>query len=477
MTLTSPWYLLFLACVVVLTPRVRSTDGRQILILAASWIFYASFGIAFLPILWLSIAFGWWTLQQIGRSAGSARRMWLTASVVGSLLVLASFKYGPDLARLANHILSPLGFELDPSRFKFRFPLGISFYVFESISCAVDVYRGTTQVPRRARSYATFISFFPHLLAGPIVRANRLIPQLDALPQRATDAQFARGLELLVTGLFRKLVLGDQILALAATIPTAVNSHYRIDLHALTLFLTLAGVYCDFAGYTDLARGSAKLLGVELPANFRQPLTRSRSVADFWTRYNSTMMAWFRDYVYLPLRTRLGGRSRGWLALIVLFVLSGIWHQAALRWVLWGAVLGASIGLERTWRRRAQQRHGQRAQFFRQPLWTRFLRPLAVDATMITIFVAVTASNAWIDPPTAAARAAGSTPGPAIIPSVIAIVALLGGMVWFDAVEPGFERADGQVRYTRPRTLGIATMVVAIAIFGGVARAFTYFSL
>lgn len=474
MTLTSPWYLLFLAAVVFICARVPHARGRQTLVLAASWVFYASFGVGFLPILWLSILFGWWTIRKIATHEGVARRRWLVASVCGSLAVLASFKYGPHAARALNHLLGAVDLELDPDKFRFRFPLGISFYVFESISYAVDVYRGKVDAPSRLRSYATFISFFPHLLAGPIVRAGRLVPQLEGLPQRATPSQRARGVELIITGLFRKLVLGDQLLTLAATIPTATAGQHFVALQALGLALTLAGVYCDFAGYTDLARGSAKLLGVELPINFRQPLTRSRGFGDFWTRYNVTLMMWFRDYVYQPVRALLGGRRQSWIAVIVLFALSGLWHDAALRWILWGLAVGSVIALERARARRSAHR-GRTTTAPR--IWTTVGRPLAVDLGMIAVLIGITLINAAISPPSEAARAAASFRGPSVIPTVIMVLTLLGGLVAFDLAEPGLERNDGRRDYSRARTVGIAALVVAIAVFGGVARPFTYFSV
>ena len=326
---------------------------RRPLLLVASYVFFS----------WIE----WWTLFVLLGSTATAyvcglaldsprrgnRGRWLAAGVVVNLALLFTFKYIFFFAVETNSLLRWLDTGRAIPLVDLFAPLGLSFFTLQSISYIVDVSRGTTRACRDPLDLALFISFFPQLVAGPIERANHLLPQLHRLG-RPTPQQLALGAQLLLWGYYKKLFVADNLATLVAPVfdnPAQIN----------WLMLTLAcyafawQIYCDFSGYTDIARGLASMLGVQLVDNFRLPYFAA-SPAELWQRWHISLSSWFRDYLYIPLGGSRGGRWRYLVSIFVTMVLAGLWHGAYWTYMLWGAYHGLLLVIHRLLPRSAPSR-------------------------------------------------------------------------------------------------------------------------
>jgi D-alanyl-lipoteichoic acid acyltransferase DltB (MBOAT superfamily) len=335
-------FFVFLAVVLALfyaLPR----RFRKYLLLAASYFFYASWNPRFVPLLLTLTAIDFTAGVWIDRiAAPTRRRAVLIASLACNLGFLGFFKYYNFLA--ANLALAlgrpPRSFFLD-----IVLPLGISFHTFQSISYVVDVYRREQKPIRNPIDYALFISFFPQLVAGPIVRARNFFADLYAWSP-PTAADVSRGLFLLALGLTKKMAFADQFAAVANAYFADVTAHPGRLTAWSGAFAFAMQIYFDFSGYTDMAIGMAKLLGFHFPLNFRRPYL-ARGIADFWRRWHISLSTWLRDYLYIPL----GGNRRGpWITyrnLILTMLLGGLWHGASWNFLVWGGYHGALLAVER----------------------------------------------------------------------------------------------------------------------------------
>ncbi len=319
MSFTSPAYLFFLP-VICLMYWLIPCRFRQVLLLAASWLFYFSFDLSAGLLLILTTLVTYLCCLGMGENNGK-NRLLLILALVFTLGLLIFFKYA---GLFVQGIL---------------LPAGISFYTFQTLACVLDVYRKKYTPPRSFITYALFVSFFPQLVAGPVERPGDLIPQLTA-PRSFSREYLREGLPLLVTGYFRKVVIADRIARLADPLFAMEQPSGPAVLLAAVLFGVQ--IYCDFAGYTDIARGSACLMGIRLSENFRQPY-RASSVREFWHRWHITLSRWFTDYVYIPLG---GNRRRRYMNILLVFLLSGLWHGAGLRFAVWGLLHGLAQILE-----------------------------------------------------------------------------------------------------------------------------------
>lgn len=344
-------YAAFLALVVFGYWALPRT-GRKLLLLAASYVFYAWVDVRFTAILLATTMIDFAVAQAMGRSDDPRlRRLLLTVSVGSNLLTLAFFKYFDWFREPVERVLEVMGFADPRVALVVVLPIGISFYTFSTLSYTIDVYRREIEPTPSLIDFMVFISYFPHLLAGPIIRAKRMLPQIVRLPARPRPEQVREGLELIFIGLFQKVAIADALSPATAQVfsqfgdGTGPTGPGWVNLWVATLAAVIQFTL-DFAGYSNIARGSSKLLGLELPYNFRQPLTKSRNFRDFWRRDHMTMMAWFRDYLYRPLRGR--GRGAAWsaLSLCIVFALSGLWHDDGLVWLTWGFVMGGVLSLE-----------------------------------------------------------------------------------------------------------------------------------
>lgn len=297
-------------------------------LLLASFYAYSCWQGSYLLLVLFSGALDYWLGWQIYRTR---KRTWLWLSLSYNLAILAYFKYGVMLARffidlgVPHQVFPPLR----------EMPVGISFFTFQSMGYAMDLFRGRTQPARRILDYLLFVSFFAQMMCGPIERARGFLRQLE-VPRRAAADQVYAGASRVLWGLFQKVVVADN---LSLPVQAAFERYQNLTGPSLCWAVLLFAIqlYCDFCGYTDMALGMTQMLGLRLSENFRAPYL-AKTLSDFWSRWNITLMAWFRDYLYFPL----AGRSevRAYLATLAVFTLSGLWHGAAWHFVLWGLVNG-----------------------------------------------------------------------------------------------------------------------------------------
>ena len=326
-----------------------SNEWRKIMLLVASWVFYGWWDVRFVALLIVSGLFNW----AIGRAIGLAgddekrRKLLVGLGVAANLFVLGWFKYYNFFMEQAEALLRSLGWERDLAVMQVILPVGISFFTFQGISYIVDVYRRQTKVARLL-DMTLLMSFFPHLVAGPIVRASHLIPQFAAVP-RVTRGMAAMGLILIVWGLFKKAVIASELSTnFVDPVFFDPSAHSSLDL-LLAAYGYAVQIYCDFSAYTDMAIGLAALLGYRFPHNFNQPY-RAASLQDFWRRWHISLSSWLRDYLYIPLGGSRHGLGRLCLALSATMLLGGLWHGASWNFVIWGALHGGVLAAERLWR-------------------------------------------------------------------------------------------------------------------------------
>jgi alginate O-acetyltransferase complex protein AlgI len=318
---------------------------RLVWLTAASAFFYACWKWEFLFLILASTSVDYLVALKLVQTGGPRVRKALVALSVGiNLGILAYFKYAAFLLDSATDVAHWLGWSVPAHAVKPFLPLGISFYTFEAISYVVDVYRGKTRPVRNPLDYAVYIMFFPHLVAGPIVRPNEFLPQLTR-PKRFDWPRFQAGVQLFLIGLFKKAVIADQV-ALAIDPVFKAPGEYG----SAALWLAVLGyavqIYGDFSGYTDMALGLAHTLGFKLPNNFNAPYLAS-SPADFWRRWHISLSRWLRDYLYIPLGGNRLGPARTMVNLFVTMLLGGLWHGANWTFVVWGAYHGVLLAVQR----------------------------------------------------------------------------------------------------------------------------------
>jgi len=337
-------FLIFLPIVWLLYwlfPRRKGVQNA--LLLLASYVFYAWWDVRFVGLIACMTLVGWACGLGIRRvGAGTRRgRVVCTFGVVASLGVLGAFKYYDFFVDSLNEAMQMAGLSFCLPLWRVALPVGISFYTFQIVGYAVDVYRGRIVACRDLLAFATFVSFFPQLVAGPIERAGDLLPQMEC-GRRACYPLMADGARQMLWGFVKKMLLADRCAPLVAAIYNNPQSD-GTDLWAGTVLFAFQ-IYGDFSGYSDIAIGAGKLFGIRLTRNFKLPYF-SCNVAEFWRRWHVTLMSWFRDYIYIPL----GGSRRGRLITLrntaIVFLASGLWHGAAWTFVAWGAYFALWSGL------------------------------------------------------------------------------------------------------------------------------------
>jgi alginate O-acetyltransferase complex protein AlgI len=311
---------------------------------AASWFFYGCAGWGFVPLLIGSTVFNHAIARMIDRRDGDRRKWLARAAVVVNLGALGYLKYIGFLSTSATSLLDHLGFGIHLAVPKVLLPAGISFFTFQALSYVIDINRRNLR-PVSLLDFAVYLSFFPHLLSGPIVRASEFLPQIRRrLDARHIDA--SRGLWLITQGLFKKVVISSYLSAQAVD-PLFGFPHQHGGVEALFgVYGYAIQIYTDFSGYTDIAIGLALLLGVQFPQNFDSPY-KSRSLQEFWRRWHMTLSRWLRDYLYIPLGGNRKGHTRTYVNLMATMLLGGLWHGAAWTFVVWGAFHGVGLAIGR----------------------------------------------------------------------------------------------------------------------------------
>jgi alginate O-acetyltransferase complex protein AlgI len=334
----------------------RARKIRILFLLGSSYVFYAHFSVWFLPLVFASSTIDWLLGNAIAKAEDPrARRRWLGVTVVTNLGVLAIFKYLGFGIEATRAVLHTLGFHPPEVALHIVLPIGISFFTFESMSYVIDVYRRDIEPHPSYLEYLTFVAFFPHLVAGPIVRPRDLLPQLAAPAVWDEDAA-SRSLFLIAIGLVKKIAIGDYLAVnLVDRVFDAPASYSALECYAAVLGYAVQ-IYCDFSGYTDIAIGSAQLLGIRFPKNFDAPY-KATDIQDFWRRWHISLSTWLRDYLYVPLGGNRKGSARTYVNLMVTMLLGGLWHGANWTFVVWGGLHGVGLATTRAFQR-FRARHG-----------------------------------------------------------------------------------------------------------------------
>ncbi len=328
-------FLIFLPIVLLIVALLRNESQRRITIFAASLFFYGWWDWRFCFFLVGASTIDYWLALKIHSAAPDHKRRWLLLSVISNLGILATFKY---LGWVLRNLNSLTGWDLPV--IDVPLPLGISFFTFQAMSYTIDVYRGQFNPARRWFDFSFSMSFFPHLIAGPIVRASHFIPQLDGEHPIQRD-NLLDGLATFSKGFLKKTLLADQ-LAVCADVVFANPDFFSSGTVWLGVAAYTAQIYYDFSGYTDMAIGLARMFGFAFPNNFDHPYL-SGNITEFWRRWHISLSSWLRDYLYISLGGNRKGHFRTYVNLLLTMLLGGLWHGASLTFVVWGALHGMAL--------------------------------------------------------------------------------------------------------------------------------------
>lgn len=330
-------FLLFLPVVFILYWFVmgRSLRGQNVLILVASYFFYGWWSWQFMGLLMLSTFLDYVYGFSVASPNRGRAKAFLWLSIINNLGILAIFKYYNFFAVQFQQGFELLGLHTNPVLLQVALPVGISFYTFHGMSYVFDIYRGRQTPVKNFIDYAVFVSFFPLLVAGPIERASHLLPQVQR--RRTFDyTQAIHGCRLMLWGMFKKVVVADNIATMADEIFGSYEHMNGVTLIMGAIIFSFQ-IYCDFSGYSDIALGTAKLFGFELLSNFRFPYF-SRDIAEFWRRWHISLSSWFRDYLYIPLGGSKEGKLKAIRNTFIIFLVSGFWHGANWTFIAWGFI-------------------------------------------------------------------------------------------------------------------------------------------
>jgi len=435
---------------------IRKTRAGTPWLLAASYVFYGCWNPLYLPlILWATTVD---YLAVLGMARTGRKKIWLGLSLLNNLGMLGFFKYGAFAAENLNTLLAWAGVPLEAELPGVELPVGISFYVFQSMSYTIDFYRGNVTRETSFLRYATFVSLFPQLVAGPIERARNLLPQLRD-PADLTRRDMADGLSLFVVGLFKKVALADYLALYVNPIYASPEQHYGPAL-LLATFAFAWQIYFDFSGYTDMARGIGRMMGIRLMLNFNNPYLAA-GLGDFWRRWHISLSTWFRDYVYLPLGGNRKGNARTYVNLCLTMVVSGLWHGAMWTFVAWGVLHALGYSLSRSFERSPFYQHRiptlvkQMATFaFVCFAWIFFRAENLADARLIITRII---TSGWFDP---------------LCPGLMLLLVL---SVWL--YQFAYESRLRRMLVFSPVRVGlVVSMLLYLAMVGGTGdQAFIYF--
>ncbi len=327
--------------VVLLVYYALGHRRQNLWLLAASYFFYGCWDYRFLSLILISTVVDFVSGFRIDRSASPAgRKAWLALSVCVNLGILGFFKYFDFFSESTIQLFRLVGLEASTVTLNFVLPVGISFYTFQTMSYTIDIYRGKMKPTHDLPTFALYVAYFPQLVAGPIERAVRLLPQLQR-PRCVTTEHLSSGAVLILIGLFKKLVLADSVAdSVDAVFADPANASSAVLLR--TAYLFAIQIYCDFSGYSDIARGTSRLFGIELVENFNQPYL-STNITEFWRRWHMSLSSWLRDYLYIPLGGNRRGTGRTYANLLTTMFLGGLWHGANWTFVVWGLIHGAYL--------------------------------------------------------------------------------------------------------------------------------------
>ncbi len=339
-------YVIFLP-VVVVTYFIIPVKWRWTFLLVASYFFYMCNKVEYGILLLFTTLVDWFIALQIAQASTLKRKKaFLAISLIANLGMLAGFKYLNFFSESINFLLDSFQMQGSLPVFRILLPVGISFFIFKSLSYTIDVYRGIRAPEKHLGYYALYVSFFPQLIAGPIDRSSSLLPQLHH-PRDFSTARLISGMKLIVWGIFKKVIIADRLGLYVDEIFAHPEAYTGLSVILATILFAFQ-LYCDFAGYTDIARGSARILGYDLMINFNRPMV-AKSLRDFWNRWHISLTTWFRDYVLYALpyvRNKKVIFSRLYFNLIITYLLMGLWHGADWNFVIFGFLNGVFLVIE-----------------------------------------------------------------------------------------------------------------------------------
>lgn len=337
-------FILFFAAVLPLYWLIPARLKTNCL-LAASYFFYAFWDWRFLVLMIIITVINFYLSRSMARKSGKSRKRLLTLIVSLNLIALATFKYLNFFVESFVSLLGAFGYKPGFTLINIILPLGISFVTFKAISYAVDVYNRELQAAKSVIEFGIFLSYFPYMIAGPIMSAKVMLPQLRVLPTRLTSGSINSALLLIALGFFKKTVIGDYSAPLVNRI-FENNTYFDWKTLLIGIFAFSLQIYGDFSGYSDMARGISRLLGIELMRNFEEPYL-SRNITEFWRRWHISLSNWFKKYLYLPLGGNRNGFQRGLLNLLIVMTIAGLWHGASFTFLVWGAIQGTLLILHK----------------------------------------------------------------------------------------------------------------------------------
>lgn len=329
-------FFIFLAIVLPVFYGIKNQSWKKIWILLSSLFFYAYWDWRFLGLLLFSIITTYFLGKKIAQNESQAKK-WLILGILINVLILGFFKYYGFFIDSFARFSQNLGVSVDFLHLNIILPIGISFYTFQSIAYLVDVYKKECSAQYTFLDFSLFISFFPQLVAGPIERAHRILPQFEQklLP---TKTQIKEGIYLIVIGLFQKVMIGDACGRIVDAVFLDFKHYASFEIISATLLFSIQ-IYADFAGYSNMARGVAKLMGIDLMINFKQPYG-SVNISEFWKRWHISLSTWLRDYIYIPLGGNRNGKAITIMNVMIVMALGGIWHGAGWNFIFWGVYHG-----------------------------------------------------------------------------------------------------------------------------------------
>jgi len=469
MLFNSLTFLAFFAAVMAVHRLPLSWTAKKRNLLLASYLFYAAWNPPFIALLWISTVTDWFAARGISASSTTGRRrLLLFASLGVNLGLLACFKYAGFLLDNFVWLLSRVGVAYQPPELDIVLPLGISFYTFQTLSYTISVYRDDMKPAKSFLDYALFVTFFPQLVAGPIVRAQEFLPQCLS-PKQADGRQLGWGLSLLIFGLFQKVVLADALLAPTADLVFgAASKAGGLDAWIGT-FAFSGQIFFDFAGYSSCAIGAAMCLGFALPDNFNCPYAAG-GFADYWRRWHISLSSWLRDFLYISLGGNRRTEARTYLNVMITMLLGGLWHGAAWHFVVWGALHGSYLAIERAVQAPLRRRFGSQGAFPRVIL---YLGTFLVVSVTYVFFRAESIRDAY---QFLGAMFAGGA-GELVDQAHIAIVAVVVGCTAITQIL--LRDSDLESFVTRlplwSRSAALAVMICSLVLAPGDDRAFIYF--
>ncbi len=379
------WFFAFVTALFFILPH----KYRWLLLLLSSCYFYMDFLPIYILVLAFTIVIDYYAGLLIERSSGTRRKWYLRMSIFANIGILGFFKYFNFVNDNVSFVLKLFDFTNPVSDISFLLPIGLSFHTFQAMSYTIEVYRGNQKAERNFGIYALYVMFYPQLVAGPIERPQNILHQFHE-PKKFDYSRAVAGLRIMLWGFFKKLVVADR---LSIYVNAVYNNpeHHSGKTMILATFLFWFQIYCDFSGYSDIAIGSAKVMGYNLMENFRRPLF-GKSIADKWNRWHLSLYTWFKDYVYAPLaKTAKRSKTKLLAYIVVIFLLSGLWHGANWTYVIWGAFSGLTIVVERLYKEKVKP------QKYISKLWMTILGTIIaflITSFSVLIFRAQTVSDA-----------------------------------------------------------------------------------